>query len=170
MVDLLGCPFCSSSDVGFGRTGQRWQTVACNECGAEGPCTEIDRDLIIQKWNTRSPVVAATPRELALEVALKTARAYMDVSLGSPSWTGPNPYPIIDAALALPPAVAQATPEGVVYRRMYENAIPQGRRYVDGRHQISIAKFDTVEQARELCDQHNFEIVIASDVGGSKQP
>lgn len=46
---------------------------------------------------------------------------------------------------------------------------PQGRRYVDGRHQISIAKCDTVEQARELCDQHNSEIVIVSDVGGPRE-
>lgn len=51
---LLPCPFCGKADVGFGRTGQKWQTVACNECGAEGPCTEIDRDLIIEKWNTRA--------------------------------------------------------------------------------------------------------------------
>ncbi len=44
---------------------------------------------------------------------------------------------------------------------------PQGRRYVDGRHQISIAKFDTIEQARECCDQHN---AILSDVGKVKVP
>lgn len=56
MNDLLPCPFCGGADVGFGRTGQKWQTVSCNECGAEGPCTEIDRDLIIQKWNTRAAV------------------------------------------------------------------------------------------------------------------
>jgi hypothetical protein len=31
----------------------------------------------------------------------------------------------------------------------------QGHRYVDGRHQISIAKFDTIEQARKFCDQHS---------------
>lgn len=34
----------------------------------------------------------------------------------------------------------------------------QGRNYVDGRHQISIAKFDTIEQARECCDQHNSQL------------
>lgn len=35
---------------------------------------------------------------------------------------------------------------------------PQGRHYVDGRHQISIAKFDTIEQAREFCDEHNSKL------------
>lgn len=38
--------------------------------------------------------------EADLLAALKLARAYLDVSLGSPSWKGENPYPIIDAALA----------------------------------------------------------------------
>jgi hypothetical protein len=41
----------------------------------------------------------------------------------------------------------------------------QGRRYVDGRHQISIAKFDTVEQAREFCDEHN---AMLGDVGSAR--
>ncbi len=54
MTELLCCPFCGESNVGFGRTGQKWQTVSCDECGAEGPCTEINRDLIIAKWNTRA--------------------------------------------------------------------------------------------------------------------
>lgn len=36
-----------------------------------------------------------------------------------------------------------------------EGPDPQGRHYVDGRHQISIAKFDTIEQSREFCEQHN---------------
>lgn len=31
----------------------------------------------------------------------------------------------------------------------------KGHHYVDGRHQISIAKFDTAEEAREFCNQHN---------------
>lgn len=44
--------------------------------------------------------VAQTEREKELESALKLAREYMDVSLGSPSWNGPNPYPIIDGALS----------------------------------------------------------------------
>jgi Lar family restriction alleviation protein len=59
-IELLPCPFCGETDVGFGRTGQKWQTVACNECGAEGPCTEIDRDLIVQKWNARALQPATT--------------------------------------------------------------------------------------------------------------
>lgn len=40
---------------------------------------------------------------------------------------------------------------------------PQGRNYVDGRHQISVAKFDTTEQAREFCDQHNSKLEAVSD-------
>jgi Lar family restriction alleviation protein len=59
-IELLPCPFCGETDVGFGHTGQKWQTVACNECGAEGPCTEIDRDLIVQKWNARALQPATT--------------------------------------------------------------------------------------------------------------
>ncbi len=31
--------------------------------------------------------------------ALKLARDYLNVSLGSPTWTGENPYPVIEAAL-----------------------------------------------------------------------
>ena len=71
---LKPCPFCGEANVGFGRTGQKWQTVSCNECGAEGPCTEIDRDLIIAKWNARTSDLAQTPavtqsdEELALEI------------------------------------------------------------------------------------------------------
>lgn len=38
--------------------------------------------------------------EADLLAALKLARAYLDVSLGSPSWKGENPYPVIDAAIA----------------------------------------------------------------------
>lgn len=39
-----------------------------------------------------------------------------------------------------------------------DGADARGRHYVDGRHQISIAKFDTVEQAREFCNQHNSKL------------
>ena len=34
-----------------------------------------------------------------LRTALQLALAYMDVSLGSPSWKGENPYPVIYNAL-----------------------------------------------------------------------
>jgi hypothetical protein len=43
-----------------------------------------------------------------LTEALLMAKAYMSVSLGSPSWTGDNPYPIIDAALADTPSSGHA--------------------------------------------------------------
>lgn len=33
-----------------------------------------------------------------------------------------------------------------------------GRHYVDGRHQISIARFATIEEARLACDEHNKEL------------
>lgn len=36
-----------------------------------------------------------------LVAALELAQAYLDVSLGSPSWQGENPYPVMAAALAL---------------------------------------------------------------------
>ena len=34
-----------------------------------------------------------------LRAALKVAKEYLDYSLGSPAYEGPNPYPIIEAAL-----------------------------------------------------------------------
>jgi hypothetical protein len=43
--------------------------------------------------------VAQSSRERQLYAALKIARQYMDCCLGSPNYLGPNPYPIIDAAL-----------------------------------------------------------------------
>lgn len=42
-------------------------------------------------------LIAAAPE---LFEALVTARKYMKLCLGSSFWDGPNPYPIIDAALA----------------------------------------------------------------------
>jgi hypothetical protein len=35
----------------------------------------------------------------------------------------------------------------------------QGHQYVDGRHQVSIAKFETADEARKFCDQHNAGLV-----------
>ena len=32
---------------------------------------------------------------------------------------------------------------------------PQGRSYVDGRHQIEVARFDTVEEARRAVEERN---------------
>lgn len=48
----------------------------------------------------KSPLPKPPSVEAQLLAALKLARAYLDVSLGSPSWTGENPYPVIDAAIA----------------------------------------------------------------------
>ncbi len=36
---------------------------------------------------------------MRLRAALKVAKDYLDYSLGSPGYDGPNPYPIIEAAL-----------------------------------------------------------------------
>lgn len=77
---LLPCPFCNEFNVGFGRTGQKWQAVACNECGAEGPCTEIDRDLIVKKWNTRAPTSLHGELVAALEVARDLIKCTMETS------------------------------------------------------------------------------------------
>lgn len=52
--------------------------------------------------NTR--LIAAAPDLLA---ALQLARAYLHVSLGSPSWKCENPYPVIDAAIARATGAAQ---------------------------------------------------------------
>lgn len=32
---------------------------------------------------------------------------------------------------------------------------PKGHHYIDGRHQISVAKFDRIEDARAACIEHN---------------
>ena len=31
----------------------------------------------------------------------------------------------------------------------------RGIHYIDGRHQVSIGKFETIKQAREACEEHN---------------
>lgn len=31
----------------------------------------------------------------------------------------------------------------------------QGRKYIDGRHQVSVGHFDTPEDAAKACDEHN---------------
>lgn len=46
-------------------------------------------------------IVLACNSHDAMVAALELARAYLSVSLGSPTWTGENPYPIIDSALDL---------------------------------------------------------------------
>ena len=126
MVDLLGCPFCGSSNVGFGRTGQRWQTVACNECGAEGPCTEIDRDLIIKKWNTRSPVVAAIRmpewRDYAEKLDGFIGGSECSLALAAIIQILEN----IERALAVSSADGGCACKGTqMYQNMYENALKE---------------------------------------------
>ena len=49
--------------------------------------------------NYKCCACAATDEITRLREALKVAKDYLDYSLGSPAYEGPNPYPIIEAAL-----------------------------------------------------------------------
>jgi len=50
-----------------------------------------------EEWEANAHLIAAAPD---LFEALDMARRYMKMCLGSSFWDGPNPHPIIDAALA----------------------------------------------------------------------
>lgn len=63
-------------------------------------CGEIWNDvapLPEREAKANARLIAAAPE---LFEALNLARRYMKTCLGSSFWDGPNPYPIIDAALA----------------------------------------------------------------------
>ncbi|WP_418459890.1 hypothetical protein ACNT8L_05850 [Brucella intermedia] len=57
-------------------------------CGGREAGANADR--IVRCWNSHDELVEA----------LDMARRYMKMCLGSSFWDGPNPHPIIDAALA----------------------------------------------------------------------
>lgn len=39
---------------------------------------------------------------------------------------------------------------------------PDGKAYVDGRHQIRVAMFERIEDARHVCDLHNANLARKS--------
>lgn len=69
---------------GFGIIANDGREVA--RCGKEA-----DRDTILLMARSHD----------AMKAALELVEAYLDVSLGSPSWQGENPYPVMASALAL---------------------------------------------------------------------
>jgi hypothetical protein len=49
---LLPCPFCEGiPHLVTNHTG--WPVAQCDECGAQGPCTEVDKLKAIAAWNVR---------------------------------------------------------------------------------------------------------------------
>ena len=59
-VELLPCPFCGSSDIGYSyietySLGSSYGTLGCNSCGCNFPTQHDDAvsDDEIRRWNTR---------------------------------------------------------------------------------------------------------------------
>ena len=76
-------------------------TKLCTICGDPMPAGEQMFKFHGYSGDCPKPPLPKPPTvEDDLLAALKLARAYLGVSLGSPSWKGENPYPVIDAALA----------------------------------------------------------------------
>lgn len=72
----------------------------CQICGEPMPPGEEMFKLHGYSGNCPKPPLSSPQSvEADLLAALKLARAYLAVSLGSPSWKGENPYPVIDAAI-----------------------------------------------------------------------
>ena len=115
MVELLGCPFCGTTEmlrrVGA-RDGDGWGFVRCDYCDAEGP----DPDNLKGHWNTRAdlarPSQAGDERVARLvEAATHLLRNYLQDELDEPDlcvsdehWTAIRD---LEAALA-----AMDTPKG----------------------------------------------------------
>ena len=57
---LLPCPFCGSSAISVERGLDVWPVAMCDDCGALGPCIELDREKANALWNARS-VTSALP-------------------------------------------------------------------------------------------------------------
>ncbi len=72
---LAACPFCSGTDIRFDRhiqgrspTGEIW-SMYCYQCGATFP-NRYRKELLVEKWNTRTPPTGNAMRE-ALEAFQK---------------------------------------------------------------------------------------------------
>ena len=58
---LKPCPFCGGAELAEISDGNNWPVVRCDDCGALGPCTELDRTQATALWNHRA--VGQSPNE-----------------------------------------------------------------------------------------------------------
>jgi Lar family restriction alleviation protein len=50
---LLSCPFCwGPAELTY--NSEHWPVVQCDNCGAQGPCIELDKSKAIAAWNDRA--------------------------------------------------------------------------------------------------------------------
>mgnify|MGYP000216819765 FL=1 len=54
-IEVKACPFCGWSDVEIDETGPGRYQVACPECEAIGPASDVSVDMAVMFWNTRQP-------------------------------------------------------------------------------------------------------------------
>src|SRR5688500_3732056 len=83
---ILPCPFCKSTDVGYGsNAGQITQIwIMCADCCAEGPIA-IDEEAAAQKWNKAGQRIAALEAEnAALKASVADAMQRILDSAGVP--------------------------------------------------------------------------------------
>jgi Lar family restriction alleviation protein len=51
---LNPCPFCGDPDLEFHPNIHGWKIVQCCNCGACGPCIELDDSKVKERWNERA--------------------------------------------------------------------------------------------------------------------
>jgi len=54
-IEVKACPFCGWGDVEIDETGPGRYQVACPECEAIGPASEVSPQGAIMYWNLRQP-------------------------------------------------------------------------------------------------------------------
>ena len=83
MVELLGCPFCGTTEmlrrVGA-RDGDGWGFVRCDYCDAEGP----DPDNLKGHWNTRADL--ARPSQAGDERVARLVAAAREAEFDLSEW------------------------------------------------------------------------------------
>jgi Lar family restriction alleviation protein len=53
-IELVSCPFCGYQSLSMENTKAMWLAIQCDECGAQGPCIEVERVKAIHRWNYRA--------------------------------------------------------------------------------------------------------------------
>jgi len=57
--EIAPCPFCASTNLTMTVDAQNWNVVQCDNCGASGPCIDLEGDAYINRWNERA--IASLP-------------------------------------------------------------------------------------------------------------